>query len=305
MRVLVTGGAGFIGSHSVEALLRAGHQVEVLDNLSSGKRENLPQGLQLHELDLRDPELGSCLGAGQYEAVLHLAAQMDVRRSVDDPAFDADVNVRGSLLLLEACRRAGVKRFVFASSGGAIYGEQEGFPAAEDHPQRPVSPYGCAKASVERYLYYYQVVHGLSCLALRYANVYGPRQDPAGEAGVVAIFGSRLLQGEPCTVYGEGSPTRDYVYVGDVARANLSALESDRLGAINVGTGVETSTLALYEKIAALAGAKGAPLLAPGRPGEQLRSCIDPALASAALAWIPTVSLQEGLRESVEALKRR
>ncbi|MDF1565232.1 MAG: NAD-dependent epimerase/dehydratase family protein [Deltaproteobacteria bacterium] len=303
MRILVTGGAGFIGSHAVEALLADGRQVLVLDDLSSGKRANLPKGVPLEVLDIRSPEAAERVVAFGADAMVHLAAQMDVRRSVEDPLFDADVNVRGSLNLLEACRRAGTRRVIFASTGGAIYGEQEHFPAREDHPQRPVSPYGCAKSAVERYLGFYEVEYGFECLSLRFANVYGPRQDPHGEAGVVAIFCGRLLSGEPCTIFGDGAQTRDYVYVGDIARAIALAVGSEVSGALNLGTGMETDVVLLYRLLAAAAGSDAEPTFAPARPGEQQRSCVDPSLAGERLDWRPEIELPEGLRKTLESFR--
>src|SRR5579884_842476 len=223
MRILVTGGAGFIGSHTVDALVAAGHDVAVLDDLSSGRRDQVNPAARLHAADLRDAAAVSNLfGSERPEVVYHLAAQMDVRRSVADPAFDASVNLVGFLNLIEAGRRNGLRRVIFASTGGAIYGEQERFPCDEEHPLRPVSPYGVAKLATEKYLYFYRAEYGLEYLALRYANVYGPRQDPHGEAGVVAIFCGRMLAGQPVTIFGDGEQTRDYVFVGDVVRANLA-----------------------------------------------------------------------------------
>ncbi|HEX2182852.1 MAG TPA: NAD-dependent epimerase/dehydratase family protein [Rubrobacteraceae bacterium] len=223
MRVLVTGGAGFIGSHVADLLLARGHEVAIADDLSRGRRANVPEGAAFYEADVRSG-CGEVFRGFGPEAVCHQAAQVDVRRSVAEPDLDADVNILGTIRLLENCVRYGVGRFVFASTGGAIYGEQRVFPAPEDHPEYPLSPYGVSKLAAERYLRFYQAHHGLPCVALRYANVYGPRQDPHGEAGVVAIFASRLAAGERCTINGSGEQTRDYVYAGDVARANLLAL---------------------------------------------------------------------------------
>src|SRR5215213_6566905 len=241
VRVLLTGGAGFIGSHVAERLLGCGHEVAVVDDLSSGKRENVPDGAVFYEADVRSgcAEVFEDFGP---EALCHQAAQMDVRRSVREPDFDADVNVLGTVRLLQSCIERGVGKVVFASTGGAVYGEQREFPASEDHPQYPSSPYGVSKLAGERYLYFYHLQYGLPYVALRYANVYGPRQDPHGEAGVVAIFCGNLAAGKPSTIYGTGEQTRDYVYVGDVAWANVLALEEGPPpGAYNVGTGVETS----------------------------------------------------------------
>jgi len=305
MQILVTGGAGFIGSNTVDALIAdPGHQVSVLDDLSSGKRHQVNPAARFHHVDLRDAEAVERVVAEEKpEVIIHLAAQMDVRRSVADPAFDAQVNLVGFLNLMEAGRRHGLKRVILASSGGAIYGEQEQFPAVEDHPQRPVSPYGVAKLASEKYLFFYQAQYGIEYTAMRYANVYGPRQDPHGEAGVVAIFCGRMLRGEPCTVFGEGKPTRDYIFVGDVVRANLAALDNPASGAINIGTGVETSTSQLYNTLASIAGTSRPPEYAPARPGEQSRSVISPSHAEKVLGWRPQVALRDGLARTFRFFK--
>ena len=246
MRILVTGGAGFIGSHVVDAYVQAGHDVLVVDNLSTGKRENLPVQARFVEADIQDPAVRQLIVLEKIEIVSHHAAQMDVRRSVADPLYDARVNILGMLNVLEGAREAHVKKFIFASSGGAIYGEQEAFPAAEEHPTAPISPYGVSKRAGEHYLYFYRVEYGLPSIALRYANIYGPRQDPHGEAGVVAIFTQRLLAGEQPVINGDGKQTRDYVFVGDVAQANLAALQVDYDGPLNIGTGSETTVNQLF-----------------------------------------------------------
>lgn len=295
MKVLITGGAGFIGSHIADQLLGAGHEVVVLDNLSSGKKQNIPVGVQLIEADIRSDAAAEAIHRGGFDAVVHQAAQIDVRKSVTDPRYDADVNLLGMLNLLEASVAGGVKRFVFASSGGACYGEQDVYPAPETHPTRPVSPYGASKAAGELYLGYYRAEKGLSTCSLRYSNVYGPRQDPHGEAGVVAIFAGRLLAQQPCTIFGDGKQTRDYVYVGDVARANLLALTSPFVGALNVGTGIETDVVQLHDGIAKACGSSLTPTFAAPRAGEQKRSCIDPSKAFEILGWKPEISLDEGL----------
>ncbi|HVG58918.1 MAG TPA: NAD-dependent epimerase/dehydratase family protein [Hyalangium sp.] len=305
MKVLVTGGAGFIGSHVCDAFLRAGHEVIALDNLSSGKRENLDPKVRLAVLDIRSPEAAELIRSERPQVLCHLAAQMDVRRSVEDPRFDADANILGMLNLLEAARVSGVQKVIFSSTGGAIYGEQDVFPAPESHPTRPVSPYGVSKASGELYLGYYKAQYGLSYVALRYANVYGPRQNPHGEAGVVAIFSQRLVAGQGCTIFGDGGQTRDFVFGPDVARANLLAFEKDYVGAINIGTGVETDVNRLYALLAEAAGSNQPVVHAPGKPGEQRRSCIDPSLARRVLGWEPTVGLAEGLRKTVEFFRAK
>jgi UDP-glucose 4-epimerase len=303
LKVLVTGGAGFIGSHVSDVFLDAGHQVWALDDLSSGRRENLRPEVRLVVADIRSPEAARLVEAERFEVICHLAAQMDVRRSVVDPRFDADVNVGGFLNLLEAARKSGVRKVVFSSTGGAIYGDQDVYPAPETHPTRPVSPYGASKAAGELYLGYYRAQYGLASVALRYANVYGPRQNPHGEAGVVAIFSERLLRGEICTIFGSGQQTRDFVYGADVARANLLAAERDVQGPINIGTGVETDVNHLYELMAKAAGTGQPAQHAPAKPGEQMRSSVDASRAAEALGWKPSLQLEEGLRRTVAWFK--
>ncbi|MDP9437787.1 MAG: SDR family oxidoreductase [Actinomycetota bacterium] len=300
MRVLLTGGAGFIGSHVADHLLSRGHEVAIVDNLSSGRMANVPEDAYFYELDVRT----GCEEAFRRfrpEVLCHQAAQISVRHSVATPDFDADVNVIGTLKLLENCVRHDVRKVVFASSGGATYGEQEEFPAPESHPQYPVSPYGVSKLAAERYLHFYHHQYGLPYVALRYANVYGPRQDPHGEAGVVAIFCGNLTVGEPSTINGTGEQTRDYVYVSDVARANVMALEGDApSGAYNVGTGLETNVNKLYESLRGISGKDLPPEYGPAKPGEQIRSSVDPALAKYALGWRSEVDLVAGLRKTLE-----
>jgi UDP-glucose 4-epimerase len=299
MRILLTGGAGFIGSHVADHLLERGHEVAVVDNLSTGKRGNVPDGAKFYETDVRN----GCTRVFEEfapEALCHEAAQMDVRRSVREPDFDAEVNVLGTVRLLEYCTRHGVGKVVFASTGGAVYGEQEAFPATEDHPQHPVSPYGVSKLAGERYLHFFHVQYGLPYAALRYANDYGPRQDLHGEAGVVAIFCGNMVAGKPSTINGTGEQTRDYVYVDDVARANVLALEDDPPpGPYNIGTGIETSVNCLYEMLQDIFGKDLPPRNGPGKPGEQLRSCVDPSHAGRVFGWRPEVSLADGLRETL------
>lgn len=303
MRILVTGGAGFIGSNTVDALIRRGAgDVAVLDSLTAGKREQVNPQARFYLADLRDAAAVREIAERERpEVIYHFAAQMDVRRSVADPAFDAQVNLVGFLNLIEAARKHGLKRVVFSSTGGAIYGEQETFPADENHPCRPVSPYGIAKLATESYLFYYHVQYGIDYLALRYGNVYGPRQDPHGEAGVVAIFSGKILDGQPCTIFGDGGQTRDYVFVGDVVRANLAALDAKASAmAINIGTGVETSVNDLYATLAAIADFPTAAIHAPARPGEQKRSVISPARAAKELGWRPVTVLRDGLGETYQ-----
>ena len=307
MRVMVSGGAGFIGSHTVDALVARGvHEVSVIDALSAGKREQVNARARFHQVDVRDTgAVRSVMEREQPEVLVHLAAQMDVRRSVADPAFDAQVNLVGFLNLMEAGRANGLRRVVFSSTGGAIYGEQERFPCDEEHPLRPVSPYGVAKLATEKYLFFYRAQYGIDYVALRYANVYGPRQDPHGEAGVVAIFCGRMLEGRAATIYGDGGQTRDYVFVGDVVRANVAALESSASGAFNVGTGVETSVKQLHEILARIAGVSRAPEFGPPRPGEQRRSVILPERAARELGWRPQVDLSSGLAQTFGFFRER
>ena len=299
MRILVTGGAGFIASHVADAFVAAGHQVSVLDDLSSGKRENLNAQAAFYQLDVRDAAVADVMRRERPEVLCHHAAQMDVRRSVADPVFDAQVNVIGLLNLLEQGRQHGLKRVLFSSTGGAIYGEQEVFPAPETHQTAPLSPYGVAKLASERYLFFYSVAYGISYTALRYGNVYGPRQNPHGEAGVVAIFAEKLLRGEQPVINGHGKQSRDYVYVGDLVRANLAALTSEFSGAVNLGTGIETDVNTIFQHLRTLCGSNAREQHGPAKPGEQMRSVIDSTLAQRVLGWRPQVSLEDGLRETV------
>ena len=308
MRILVTGGAGFIGSHTVDALVASGAgEVSVLDDLSSGKRQQVNAKATLYQTDLRDAAaVGSVVEQVRPEIVFHLAAQMDVRRSVADPAFDAQVNLVGFLNLIESARHHGLRRVIFSSTGGAIYGEQDEFPCTEDHPRRPVSPYGVAKLATEAYLFFYKVEYGIDYLALRFGNVYGPRQDPHGEAGVVAIFCGRILDGKPVTIYGDGTQTRDYVYVGDVVRAVVAAAKSRASGiALNIGTGIETSVNELYSTLAGIADFPTQAQHAAARPGEQKRSVISPARAERELGWRPEKKLADGLEETFNYFKQQ
>ena len=298
--IIVTGGAGFIGSHVADGLLASGHRVLVLDDLSSGRRENVPDGAELHVLDVRSPEAARLVEEAGAGVLIHHAAQMDVRRSTEDPGFDADVNILGTLNLLEAVVRGGVRQVVFASTGGAIYGEQESYPAAEEHPTRPLSPYGVSKLAGERYLEYYHHEHGLDATCLRYANVYGERQNPHGEAGVVAIFITRLLAGETPTINGDGLQTRDYVHVSDVVAANLAALDRPGFYTYNVGTGVETTVVEIFEGLKAAAGSELEAVHGPAKPGEQRRSSIDSRRLAEVLGAAPRTSLAEGLARTVD-----
>jgi UDP-glucose 4-epimerase len=299
--VLVTGGAGFIGSHVAEALVARGDDVVVLDDLSSGKRENLPDGVELVEGDIREPQHE--LFAGVKPAVcFHLAAQADVRVSVARPDHDAKINILGTVNLLQAALEHDT-RVVFSSTGGAMYGECDG-PAPEDAPRLPLAPYGTSKLAGEEYLATYNRLHETRHVTLRYGNVYGPRQDPHGEAGVVAIFFNRLLSGEQPKIFGDGSQTRDYVYVADVVRATLAAAEHDG-GVFNVGTGRETSVVELYELCRRVAGKEDVePVFAPPRPGELQRSVLDISRAVDELGWRPEHNLEDGLRETWEWMSR-
>jgi UDP-glucose 4-epimerase len=293
--VLITGGAGFIGSTIADAYIERGWRVTIVDNLSSGDRRNLNPRAALFPLDVRDAAAGDLIRDLKPDVINHHAAQMDVRKSVQDPAFDAGVNVVGSLRILEAAADAGVGRFVFASTGGAIYGEPVEVPQTESHPTAPLSPYGCAKLAVEHYLHYYRVVRGLSSVALRYANVYGPRQNAHGEAGVVAIFAGQSLDGLPSTINGGGVQTRDFVYVDDVVAANLAAGDANWQGHYNVGTGVETSIRALYDALRSISDGQVPPADGPAKDGEQLRSVLD-GTALRALAGLPEATrLEVGL----------
>ena len=300
MNVLVTGGAGFVGSHVVDRLLAASHTVHVLDNLATGRRERVPAAARLHVCDLRDARLDTVFAAARPAVVVHLAAQAAVSRSVADPRHDASVNVLGTIALLESCRRAGVPRAVYISTGGAAYGDTDVLPTPEDHPIRPASPYGISKVTAERYLEVWAALTGASGLTLRLANVYGPRQDPAGEAGVIAIFASRLLSGVRCVVNGDGDQTRDYVYVGDVADAVALAVSSpDAVGIANIGTGIETTVNDLYRRLARLTNVRGDAEHAPAKPGEQRRSVLDATRAKSLLGWSAATPLDEGLTQTV------
>lgn len=311
MHAMVTGGAGFIGSNLVDALLARGDEVTVIDDLSTGRRENLEAalaaGARLVEQDIREgAALAELTAEARPEVVFHLAAQIDVRRSVADPAFDASINVGGMANVLEAARLGGAGRVVFTSTGGAIYGEGEGqeIPLGEDAPVAPLSAYGQSKFAGEGYLALYRRLYGLSGVALRLGNVYGPRQDPLGEAGVVAIFCGRLRAGERPTVYGDGRQTRDYIYVGDVVAAALAAAGSEASGPLNVGTGIETDVLELVERLGELGGSGDAfePEFAPPRTGEVQRIAIDPARAERELGWRTQTGLEDGLRLTLDSI---
>lgn len=309
MKALVTGGAGFIGSTLVDRLLAEGNSVDVVDNLSTGSLANLGDArrskegrMSFHQLDIRSPDLAELMNKCRPEVVFHLAAQADVRVSVADPLFDADVNVMGSLRVLEGARSSGAAKVVFASSGGTIYGDPApaDLPVKESHPQTPLSPYGVAKKVVSDYLNAYRDLHSMEFTSLALANVYGPRQDPHGEAGVVAIFAGRLLSGQPCTIYGDGSQTRDFVYVDDVVDAFARAAERGGGLVLNIGTGQETSVNDLYRTMAEQAGVDRPAVTAPARAGELQRSCLDPARARIHLGWEPWTTLEAGAASVIE-----
>ena len=302
MRTLVTGGAGFIGSHLVDALLARGDDVTIVDDLSGGHEANiagaLAGGARLERTDIRDgAALAQVVAAARPEVIFHLAAQVDVRISLADPAFDARTNVEGTVNVLEAARAAGAARVVFSSTGGAMYGETDLLPTPETVEALPMAAYGQSKFCAERYLALYERLYGLSTIALRFGNVYGPRQDPHGEAGVIAIFAGAKVEGRPVTVYGDGGQTRDYVYVGDVVSGFLAAAESEATGAVNIGTGVETSVRELVDSIGVDARN------APERAGEVARSCLDVSRAAERLGWRAEVTLQDGLRRTLAAIR--
>jgi UDP-glucose 4-epimerase len=303
VRVLVTGGAGFIGSHVVDRLVAAGHAVSVVDDLSTGRRDNVNPRATLHTCDIRTPELPRVVAAIRPEAVVHLAAQAAVPRSVEEPMFDAEVNVLGTINLLDACRHAGTRRVVYVSTGGAAYGDTDVLPTPEDHPTRATSPYGVSKVAAERYLECFAGLASMTELTLRLANVYGPRQRPDGEAGVVAIFARRLLSGQRCTIYGDGEQTRDYVYVADVAEAAELALDSAARGVVNISTGRETSVNALHRQVAGAVGVDSAPEYASARPGEVRRSVLANGRARALLGWQPRSPLERGIGATLDWMR--
>jgi len=314
-RVLVTGGAGFIGSHVCDLFHEERWTVEIIDDFSTGKRENVGPNTRVHECDIRSPEAATIVRSGNFDVLVHLAAQMDVRKSVADPAFDASVNIVGALNLLEAVRAsgsAGRRRVVFSSTGGVLYGDFVTPPNKETFPKDPESPYAISKLSTEYYLAYYARVHGLDPVALRFANVYGPRQDPHGEAGVVAIFCGRILENRPLTVFGDGEQTRDYVYVLDVARATFlgatkSLPKAERLDVrgFNIGTGVGTSVNTLADALLRASGRHSTIEFAPPRPGEQQHSFVDPSKAKQVLGWTATTSLDQGLADTFRWFEAR
>jgi UDP-glucose 4-epimerase len=299
MKILITGGAGFIGSQIAEAYLHAGHEVHIMDNLATGKRENIPASARFIEMDITDPEVARVLAEERYEVISHHAAQIDVRKSVADPMFDARVNILGGINLVENGLKHGLKKVIFASSGGTVYGEQHTFPATEQHSCKPISPYGIAKLSFEQYLYYYHTCFGLEYAAMRYANVYGPRQNPHGEAGVVAIFISKILAGAQAMINGDGLQTRDYVFVEDLVRANVLALGNIPTGAYNIGTAIETNVVEVFDAVNAALGNRFERKHAEAKTGEQKRSVLDYGHTKSILGWQPEIDFEAGIAKTV------
>ena len=299
MRVLVTGGAGFIGSHLCDRLLALGHSVTIVDNLATGKLENLPPAADLRRIDIRAEGLAAVFAEVRPEVVFHLAAHIDVTRSVREPAYDASINILGSLNLLECCRLHGTRKVVYSGTGGALFGEPKYIPVDEEHPVDPISPYGVSKHTVEHYLFAYRENHGLEYTILRYPNVYGPRQDPHGEAGVVAIFSLLMLGGGRPVIFGDGTKTRDYCYVSDVVDANIIALNSPVNGVYNLGRGIEVTDLEIFEAVRRAVGSSISPAFAPVRPGEVEHIALDASKAERELGWKWKVDLTEGVAEAV------
>ena len=304
MNILVTGGAGFIGSHVVDKYVELGHNVEVIDDMSKGKEVNKREDVVYHETDIRSKEVSSIFDKGNFDVMNHHAAQMDIRKSVDNPAEDADINIIGSLNLINNCIRTGVKQIIFASTGGAIYGEQSEYPAPEDHDTNPVSPYGISKLSLEKYLHYFNVEYGLNFNVLRYSNVYGPRQNPDGEAGVIAIFALKLLKDEDVVINGDGKQTRDYTYVDDIVRLNAKVLGSDDNSIVNAGRGIEIDVNELYEILSKKTDSTRHATHGPAVSGEQWRSSIASDKAERLYGWKAEIEIEEGIERTVEFFKR-
>jgi UDP-glucose 4-epimerase len=302
-RILVTGGAGFIGSHIVDAYIQRGYEVDIIDNLSTGSLNNVNKKAELFKIDILDEEIGKIFKERRYEIVSHHAAQMNVRVSVEKPIFDVQNNIIGTVNILNNCVKNGVKYFIFASTGGAIYGEQNNYPTDETHSTNPDSPYGISKLTGEKFLNYFFKSYGLQYVALRYANVYGPRQNPYGEAGVVAIFSKKMLNGEKVVIFGDGKQTRDFVFVEDVVRANLIVLENRPVGCYNISTGIETNINDIFREIANLTEYELPPQYEPPRKGEQRRSVLDYSKAKKVFGWKPEINLKSGLEKTVEYFK--
>ena len=304
MKVMVTGGAGFIGSNLVDRLIGEGHQVVVVDDLSTGRRENLHPDATFYQQDIRDEALEEIFAGEKIEAIFHLAAQMDVRKSVSDPVYDARVNILGTINLIEAGLKHGLKKFVYASTGGAVYGEPQFMPVTEDHPINPDCQYGISKHTVEHYLYVYNRLQGLNWTALRYPNVFGPRQNPHGEAGVVAIFIQLLSAGKQCTIFGDGSKTRDYVFIDDVVQANIVALERGDNACYNLGWGTQVSDFTIFDTVRRALDLTVEPLYQDVRAGEIFHICLEAGKIREQLGWEPTVTLEEGVARTIEWYRR-
>jgi UDP-glucose 4-epimerase len=304
MKILVTGGAGFIGSNVVDGFIQEGHQVTVVDNLSTGVESNINKKAQFIKVDIRSVVIDTIFEKMQPDVLCHHAAQIDIRKSVADPVFDAEVNILGSLNLLNACIKHRVKKIVFASTGGAIYGEQDYLPTDEKHPSHPLSPYGVAKLTVEKYLNYYHKTYGIDFISLRYSNVYGPRQNPLGEAGVVAIFTERLLTDKEAVINGDGSQTRDFVFVEDVVRANLLALDYPQSDIFNIGTGIETDINSIFRILKEEIGSKQEESHGPAVPGDLKRNALDYARAEKFLGWKPRYDLKKGISITIDYLQK-
>jgi UDP-glucose 4-epimerase len=306
LKVLITGGAGFIGSNVADSLLEKNYEVVIVDDLSNGKKENVSRGAGFYRCDVRSKKIHAILKKEKPDIVIHNAAQLSVRVSVENPLMDADINIIGGLNVINVCSILNIEKIIFASSGGTVYGEQEYFPADEKHPTSPVSPYGVAKLAIEKYLYYFNKNYGLKYISLRYGNVYGPRQDPYGEAGVVAIFSNKILKGENPTINGDGLQTRDYVYVGDAVTANIKAIESDFTGAINISTARETSVVRLFQILKEVSGKSDIEEVhGPSKEGEQLRSQLSYGMAKKEIGWEPRVPIEEGLKLTYDWFKNR
>ena len=305
MKSLVTGGAGFIGSHLVDRLIKEGHRVVVIDNLSTGKKENLNPKAKFYKIDICSYRISQIFKKEKPEVVFHYAAQIDVRKSVKDPVEDAKINILGTLNILENCKKYNIRKVIFASTGGAIYGDADIVPTPETYPELPLSPYGIAKLTIEKHLSYYYKVFGLPYVSLRLANVYGPRQNSKGEAGVVAIFCDKMLSKKQPIINGDGKQTRDFVFVDDVVEANISALKKDKVGIFNIGTARETDVNTLFKKLRELTDSKCAKIHGPTLPGEQKRSCLDYSEAKRELGWQPKYSLDKGLKKTVEWFRNK